>query len=428
MKVAFIAHEPTKEGAGFFLIDAIDFIRSKQIDVLAIVPSRGPFSDALDCRGVECRFVESPWWWTRECKERPPLNATLDAAIVMSSILTDWGADIVYSNTIVAPAGAIAAALTGLPHIWHIHEFAYNPEAIRMVLPKQELAELIKKTSNIVLFNSQSVANEWAGYFEKTLTAIVYNWTRLKADKIFKEVDGNGESKMDCLCDRKFFAHIASISRWKRQIESLHALHNLIIEGHDIVLVFAGPINDELYYEELREYIHRHRLNDNVCFVGYIDDPAVVLSRSVANLVCSNQEPFGRITIESMAVGVPVVGAAAAGTAEIIQNEVSGLLYPPGDVEALTGQMRRLLLDGELRKHLIAQGKERVGRFSSPDQEMEPVLQIMNNLLAEKNPSWPLGQYLGLCCSSIFASSSIPSPMTRFRKKYLRVIKNIIAG
>jgi glycosyltransferase involved in cell wall biosynthesis len=241
-------------------------------------------------------------------------------------------------------------------------------------------------------------------------------------------VDGNCEFDMNCLKERKFFTHIASVSRWKRQIDSLVALNNLIIEGHDIFLVFAGPINDDPYYEELCEYIHKHRLNDNVRFVGYIDDPAVVLSQSVANLVCSNQEPFGRITIESMAVGVPVIGAAAAGTAEIIQNGVSGLLYPPGDVEALTGQMRRLLLDGALRKHLIDQGKERVEQFSSPEREMEPVLQIMNNLPGKKNPSWPLGQYLGFCYPSISAISSIPSPMTRFRKKYLRVIKSIMAG
>ena len=61
MRVAFIAHESTKAGAGFFLIDVIDFFLSKHIDMLVISPMPGPLSEALIHRGVECRYVKSPW-------------------------------------------------------------------------------------------------------------------------------------------------------------------------------------------------------------------------------------------------------------------------------------------------------------------------------------------------------------------------------
>jgi glycosyltransferase involved in cell wall biosynthesis len=409
MRVAFIAHESTRGGAQLFLIDVIDFFHSKHIDVLAISPLPGPFTEALLQRGVECRYVKSPWWWTRNCKDGVPYRETIDAAKQMVDILEEWGANIVYTNTIVAPAGPFAAALTGLPHIWHIHEFAYNQEAIEMHIPKQELAALMMQTTNLIIFNSHSVAHEWDGFFNKTRTAVVYNWIDLGNHHEGEQLPG----ELPDLRGRSFFSHIAYVSRWKRQLDSLHALNKLVIEGYDIVLIFAGSIADQCYYQELCEYIHINNLDDNVRFIGHIDNPTSVLNQSVANLVCSQIESFGRVTIESMAAGVPVIGAASTGTAEIIQNELNGLLYPPGNIDALTHQMLRLLSDNELRDHLSNQGLERVKRFSSPETEMGPVLRLMQELLDERNPSWPLGYSLSFVSGAHDASSSVPESNLR---------------
>lgn len=393
LKVAFIAHEPTKEGAGCFLIDVIDFLLSKHVEMLVIVPSSGPLSEALIQRGVECRYVKSPWWWTCDCTEGVPYRATMAAAYHMSAIVKEWGAQLVYTNSIVAPAGAFAAAFAGLPHMWHIHEFAYNPEAIEMSLPKRILATVMKQTTNVIIFNSHAVAREWDGLLEKTRTVVVYNWTHRNVDTQPGGHNVSLEQKIDNLRNRTFFTHIATVSRWKRQLDSLHALKKVVAEGHDVVLVFAGPINDPLYYQELCDYIRAHSLTDNVKFVGYVENPASALNQAVATLVCSLMEPFGRVTIESMAAGVPVIGAASAGTAEIIQDEVNGLLFPPGDSDALARRLLRLLSDSELGKRLSTQGLERVKRFSSPEKEMEPVMRLMRELLTARNPSWPLG-----CC------------------------------
>lgn len=420
MRVAFIAHQPTKEGAGLFLIDAIDFLRAKHIDILAIAPSQGPFSEALVQRGIECRYIESPWW-TRKSKGGPPYRETLDSARQMSAILKEWGANIVYTNTIVAPAGAFSAALTGLPHIWHIHEFAYNPELIEMSLPKRDLATFIMQTSNVILFNSHAVASEWEGLFEKTRTAIVYNWTQLNGGIHSGSERFPLEQKIDNLRNRNFFSHIASVVRGKRQLDSLIALKNLVSGGHDIVLIFAGPIIDSHYYHELCAYIQNNNLDDNVRFIGYVDMPAAVLNQSVATLVCSHQEAFGRVTLESMAVGVPVIGAASAGTAEIIQNEVNGLLFPPGDIDTLTRQMLRLLSDHGLRNRLSIQGLERVKRFSSPEKEMEPIVHLMHELLQERNPSWPLGHYLSFGMLPNETNSSRLVPILHSWKNYIKL-------
>jgi glycosyltransferase involved in cell wall biosynthesis len=64
--------------------------------------------------------------------------------------------------------------------------------------------------------------------------------------------------------------------------------------------------------------------------------------------MCSRGEPFGRVTVEAMKQGVPVVGAASGGTTEIIQDGVTGLLYRLGDAEDLAAKVEILHRDREL--------------------------------------------------------------------------------
>lgn len=53
-------------------------------------------------------------------------------------------------------------------------------------------------------------------------------------------------------------------------------------------------------------------------------------------VIASRYEAFGRITIEAMLNELPVIGANSAGTAELITDGVTGLLYPSGNVSKLS--------------------------------------------------------------------------------------------
>jgi glycosyltransferase involved in cell wall biosynthesis len=65
---------------------------------------------------------------------------------------------------------------------------------------------------------------------------------------------------------------------------------------------------------------------------------------------------------EALAAGVPVVASDLAGLGEHLRDGVSGLLVAPGDVEALTGALRRVTGDGDLRAHLTEEGAKLVAR------------------------------------------------------------------
>lgn len=75
-------------------------------------------------------------------------------------------------------------------------------------------------------------------------------------------------------------------------------------------------------------------------------------------------EPFGMGIVEAMAMGKPVIASALGGLAEIIQDQVNGLLCAPGDVDGLVRAAQRVLDDPELRRSLGQAARVRALEFS----------------------------------------------------------------
>jgi glycosyltransferase involved in cell wall biosynthesis len=72
-----------------------------------------------------------------------------------------------------------------------------------------------------------------------------------------------------------------------------------------------------------------------------------------AVVVCpSRREGYGVVAREAMAHGRPVIASAVGGLLDAVENDVTGLLVPPGDPVALRAAIERLLGDGDLRARL----------------------------------------------------------------------------
>lgn len=74
------------------------------------------------------------------------------------------------------------------------------------------------------------------------------------------------------------------------------------------------------------------------------------------------REQFGRVIVEAMASGVPVIGSTCGAIPEVIED--AGLIFPEGDVDALAGALRRMLTDEGLRERLAVEGLARVKQYS----------------------------------------------------------------
>src|SRR5205814_2215293 len=81
--------------------------------------------------------------------------------------------------------------------------------------------------------------------------------------------------------------------------------------------------------------------------------------RAAVCVLPSYYETFGLAALEPKAFGLPVVALTAGALPEVVEDGVSGLLVPPGDVPALAGAIVRLLRDRELCRELGANARER---------------------------------------------------------------------
>jgi glycosyltransferase involved in cell wall biosynthesis len=96
-------------------------------------------------------------------------------------------------------------------------------------------------------------------------------------------------------------------------------------------------------------------------------------------------EPFGIVIIEAMAMGQPVIASCIGGIPDVVADGETGLLVPPGNVQALQHAMQRLIDDPPLRASMGAAAKRRVARFraSAVTQQIEDVYQ---RLVTKTNP------------------------------------------
>jgi glycosyltransferase involved in cell wall biosynthesis len=124
-------------------------------------------------------------------------------------------------------------------------------------------------------------------------------------------------------------------------------------------LIVGNPFmpGDQNYFDELKVRIAALGLRDRFHFTGHLSPPYSAMAAADIVVNCSVvPEPFGLTLIEAMMLGRPVIAPAAGGPLEIIEPDVSGILFRPGDSQGLADAMGALM-DKETRLRLSEQGK-----------------------------------------------------------------------
>jgi len=125
----------------------------------------------------------------------------------------------------------------------------------------------------------------------------------------------------------------------------------------DLTIQFAGGGGMRPHCKEMA---HKLGLASNCYFSGNISHDAMLkdMSRAWVAVVPSREEPFGRVLIEALAVGTPVIASRVGGIPEVIIDGTEGFLVPPENPEALAEKIALLLSDQGLRKKMSAAGRE----------------------------------------------------------------------
>jgi glycosyltransferase involved in cell wall biosynthesis len=177
---------------------------------------------------------------------------------------------------------------------------------------------------------------------------------------------------------------VARLFPSKGNRELLQAFARVQRELGDVRLAIIGADYPEGSGETLRlnELAGELGVAESVIFPGQRSDIASLLAACDVFALPSFEEPFGLVYAEAMAMKRPVVALNSGGAPEVIEHEECGLLSPPGDIDALSTNLLRLLRDPALRKRFGEYGRKRVAAHFSPARMAADVTDLYSHLLA----------------------------------------------
>lgn len=160
-------------------------------------------------------------------------------------------------------------------------------------------------------------------------------------------------------------------------IEAVRALRPDYPNLH-VILFGKGGLQSEL-----ERMVDDNGLSQVVCFAGFRSDLAQWLGGLDILAHPADMEGLGVSLLQASAAAVPIVASRAGGLPEAVEDEVTGILIPPGDVVALVAALRRLLDDAILRQRMGLAGRARVLNEFSVDAMVNGNLSIYQAVLAQ---------------------------------------------
>ncbi len=130
-------------------------------------------------------------------------------------------------------------------------------------------------------------------------------------------------------------------------------------------LIIVGP--GTRLRKRYEKWVRRHRLEDDVVFVGYAAYSDVPRYYKTADVFCApatSGESFGIVLLEAMAVGKPIVATNIEGYAGVVSDGEDGVLVPPQDGKALAEALISVMSDEALREQMGARGRLEAEEYS----------------------------------------------------------------
>lgn len=311
---------------------------------LAVVPARGHVATRIEAEqialSVICLPSLRPW----------NIFAIIKGVRSYAQLCKREKARFIYANgSRAAFYGGVAGRMMNVPVIWHC----------RMTERDNYLDPTITRLSHIIIANSKATALR----FKKELSRkvkVIHNGVNLEwlREKGIKKPDLVQE-------DWKVILMVSRISRWKRHDLALAAFEHIASSDPNAHLVCVGAQDprESQWWASLQRKSHSSPFSSRIHWIGAADDIRPWYRAASILLLPSMNEPFGRVLVESMAVGVPVVAMRSGGVPEIVRHGKDGLLVTHANASELGSACLRLLGDAALREMLGQSSRERSEMF-----------------------------------------------------------------
>ncbi len=255
--------------------------------------------------------------------------------------------------------GALAGRLTRKPVVWHIHAPLWpHWRAERMagsVLQHLPPAHII--------FTSPGTQRKSIS-FPGVASSVVFPGVDL--EKCRSGDAERGRAAFEIPDDAQVISMFARVVPEKGQTEFVHCLGRLFANHPDLYGVMCGHGGRQgPYWRKLQEIGADYGVTDHLFMPGDVRSPLKDDIMAATDVVVhpARSEPFGLAVLEAMAAGKPVVATKTDGPGLLIDDGVDGILVDPGDADALTDAVGRLLDNPEQRSALGARALHSASRY-----------------------------------------------------------------
>ncbi len=370
-KILFVGHATSIGGGERSMLELAAALERGRYEPAFVLPSPpGPLADALAARGEKIIFYDAtPALLSFRRADVTPTKgrfwrlvpAAVAAARALRFIFKAEGADIIHTNTQKAHILATVAAWgLGVPVVWHMRDILKGPFA-RAALDALALVGATK-----VVAISRAVAAQFR--LARRKVTVIYN--AVAAPPGLTDARAPREALRAAWkipAEAKVVGCVGQIAPWKGQdvfVDAAALLAPVFPDLHFVVV--GGPLyGAREYFDYLKNEADRRGLATRFVFTGQVADGATTTSAFDALVHTPREdEPFGRVVVEAMARGVPVVAAARGGIPEVLAGGEGTLVAPPADARAVAAAVAGVLCRPVRAAAMAARGRATFeGRF-----------------------------------------------------------------
>lgn len=371
MKIVIVMPLAEQRGGGeLTLWHLIQQRGSLGIEWIVIFLEDGPLAAAVRDSGVETHIVEAG-------RLRQP-DRFIATVIGIARILRQSKATLVFAWMSKAHLySSLAALMTRKPAFWYQHG---------LPSPKSRLDRIAAwLPTQGVLACSQMTANAQAQVSPVRPIKVVYPGVELERfDPACLESPQETRRRLGLPTDGPLIGIVGRLQTWKGFHVLVEAMPSVLERFPEARCVMVGGKHDlePDYPTQLKDKIVSLGLEQSVSMVGLQNNIPEWMQAMDVIIHASDNEPFGIVIIEAMALGKPVIAGDRGGPTEIITDGVQGLLTPYGDAQALASAILRYLEDRDFAAHMGESARLRAQEFSTRNYAVnfvEAVKQLSSN-------------------------------------------------
>lgn len=381
MRVLFIENTGNKSaGAYHSMIALIRHLREYGVESYVAVSDKADGLDLLERNNIsyiKMRACTYTWIISNKANklERFKMPFKYIYALLSSRKLVNYvknnNIDLIHENTSACYIGFFVAQYLKKPHVWHIREFLEEDFNASFWCKKLSLSCINR--SNAVITVSDAITRKYAGLIKNNLIHRIYNGIDVNyfyQKKSLIKLD----STSNILC-------VGRVCEGKGQADVIKALAILKEKYNYTPQLYIAGIYTEEYKELIITPAKECNIDNNIHFLGQVNDMNELYKRMDILCMSSHKEAFGRVTIEAMLSGLLVVGANSGGTAEIITNNKTGYLYNPGNAEKLANRLTYVFRNQEEAAQVAILGQEHAKKQYDAKRNAREIYELYKTLI-----------------------------------------------